>query len=81
MGFLTNALWVLLVITGVLIIALVLMHRGRGGGMSDMFGGGIGAGLSSSGSGQQFLDRVTWGVIIVFGMVVVLLGLVAKYAE
>jgi preprotein translocase subunit SecG len=80
-GILTSVLWVLLPITSVLIIMLVLIHRGRGGGMSDVFGGGIAAGISSSGSGERNLDRITWGVVVVFGMVIILLGLVAKYVE
>lgn len=79
MEILTNTLWVVLVITSVLIMMLVLLHRGRGGGFADMFGGGIASGISASGSGERNLDRITWGVVIVWGMVVVLLGLVAKY--
>jgi preprotein translocase subunit SecG len=78
---LTTTLWVLLVVTSVLIIMLVLLHRGRGGGIADMFGGGIASGINATGSGEKNLDRITWAVVIVFGMVIVLLGLVAKYAS
>jgi preprotein translocase subunit SecG len=78
---LTTILWWLLVITGVLVISLVLLHRGRGGGIADMFGGGIASGINATGSGERNLDRITWGVVIVFGMVIVLLGLVAKYSS
>lgn len=81
MDVLTTTLWILLVITSVLIIALILLHRGRGGGIADMFGGGIASGINATGSGERNLDRITWGVVIVFGMVVVLLGLVAKYSS
>jgi preprotein translocase subunit SecG len=78
---LTTILWTLLVMTSVLIIILVLLHRGRGGGIADMFGGGIASGINATGSGERNLDRITWGVVIVFGMVIVLLGLIAKYSS
>ncbi len=81
MATLTNVLWGLLVATSFLIIMLVLLHRGRGGGIADMFGGGIASGINATGSGERNLDRITWGVVIVFGMVVVLLGLIAKYSS
>jgi len=78
---LTTTLWALLVITSFLIIVLVLMHRGRGGGITDMFGGGMASGINATGSGERNLDRITWGVVIVFGMVIILLGLITKYAS
>lgn len=81
MEILSTALWAILAISSFLIIALVLMHRGRGGGIADMFGGGIASGINATGSGERNLDRITWGVVIVFGMVIVLLGLVAKYTQ
>ncbi len=80
MHTLTATLWILLVVTGVAIIGLVLLHRGRGGGISDMFGGGLASGIQSTGSGEKNLGRITWGVIIVWGIVIVLLGLVTKYS-
>lgn len=81
MDLLTTTLWVLLAVSSFLIIVLVLMHRGRGGGIADMFGGGIASGIGASGSGERNLDRITWGVVVVFGMVIILLGLMAKYAQ
>ncbi len=80
MQILTTTLWVLLGLTSVLLIALVLIHRGRGGGITDMFGGGIASGIQSSAVGERNLTRITWGVAITWGMVVVLLGLVARFA-
>ncbi len=80
MHVLTVTLWSLLVATGVAIIGLVMLHKGGGGGISDMFGGGIASGIQSSGSGEKNLGRITWGVIIVWGIVIVLLGLIAKYS-
>lgn len=80
MQALTTTLWVLMVISSLLLIALVLIHRGRGGGFSDMFGGGLASGIQSTGSGERNLGRITWAVIIIWGMTVILLGLIAKYA-
>jgi len=78
--FLTNTLWVLLAITSLLIIGLVLIHRGRGGGITDMFGGGLASGIQSSAVGERNLTRITWGVAIFWGLIVVLLGLIARFA-
>jgi len=77
---LETILWVMLVVTGLLLLGLVLMHRGRGGGMSDVFGGGIASGVQSSAVGERNLTRITWGVAVAWGMTVVLLGLITKYA-
>lgn len=79
MHVLIVTLWSLLVATSVAVIGLVLLHQGRGGGISDMFGGGLASGIQSSGSGEKNLGRITWGVVIVWGIVIVLLGLVTKY--
>ena len=80
MDFLTNVLWVLLAISSVLIIGLVLVHRGRGGGITDMFGGGLASGIQSSAVGERNLTRITWGVAIFWGLIVVLLGLVSRFS-
>jgi preprotein translocase subunit SecG len=77
---LENVLWVLLAITSVLLIGLVLIHRGRGGGITDMFGGGLASGIQSSAVGERNLTRITWGVAIFWGLVVVLLGLIARFS-
>lgn len=80
MDVLNTILWILLAITSVLLIALVLIHRGRGGGITDVFGGGIASGIQSSAVGERNLTRITWGVAIAWGMVVVLLGLISRFS-
>ncbi len=80
MDILETILWVILVVSSLLIIALVLIHRGRGGGITDMFGGGLASGVQSSAVGERNLSRITWGVAIVWGAVVVLLGLVSRFS-
>jgi preprotein translocase subunit SecG len=52
-------LQILLGITSLLLTLLILLHKGRGGGLSDMFGGGMSSGLSSSGVAERNLNRFT----------------------
>jgi preprotein translocase subunit SecG len=77
---LNTILWVLLAITSVLLIGLVLVHRGRGGGITDMFGGGLASGVSSSAVGERNLTRITWGVGVTWMLVIVLLGLITRFS-
>lgn len=79
MDALTIVLQVLLVITSVLLVLLVLMHKGKGGGMSDMFGGGMSSGAGSSGVAERNLNRITVGVAAVWMSVIVLLGLLQRF--
>ncbi len=71
-------LTVLLVLTSLLLILLVLLHKGRGGGLSDMFGGGMSTGLGGSSVAERNLDRITIGAGIVWFACVVALGLLLK---
>lgn len=80
MQILTNILWVLLAITSVLIVGLVLIHRGRGGGITDMFGGGLASGIQSSAVGERNLTRITWGVAVFWALIIVLLGLISRFS-
>lgn len=48
------------------LIALVLLHSGKGGGLSDMFGGGVGAAAGGSTVMEKNLDRITIVVAISF---------------
>lgn len=52
-------LWVLQFALGFGAIFLVLIHSGRGGGLSDMFGGGLGASAAGSTVMEKNLDRIT----------------------
>ncbi|MDG2908758.1 MAG: preprotein translocase subunit SecG [Acidimicrobiales bacterium] len=57
------------------LIFLVLLHSGKGGGLSDMFGGGIGAQTAGSTVVEQNLDRITIVTALVFVFTTVALGL------
>ena len=52
---------VLLMVISLLLILLVLLHKGKGGGLSDMFGGGISSSVGGSGVAERNLDRITVG--------------------
>ncbi|HMU36046.1 MAG TPA: preprotein translocase subunit SecG [Marmoricola sp.] len=69
---------VLLVITSVLLIVLVLLHKGRGGGLSDMFGGGMTSGVGGSSVAERNLDRITVGIGLIWFASIVGLGLLLK---
>ncbi len=68
----------LLVLTSVLLTVLVLMHKGRGGGLSDMFGGGVSSGLGGSSVAERNLDRITVGIAVIWAVCIVALGLLLK---
>jgi preprotein translocase subunit SecG len=63
------------VLVSAVLILLVLLHSGRGGGLSDMFGGGMGASAAGSTVMERNLDRLTVAVAIVFAFTTVILAL------
>ncbi|WP_402465638.1 preprotein translocase subunit SecG [Isoptericola aurantiacus] len=75
---LTILLNVLLVLTSAFLILLILMHKGKGGGLSDMFGGGMSSAAGSSGVAERNLNRITVGIALVWSVTVVLLGIATK---
>jgi preprotein translocase subunit SecG len=75
---LTIFLNVVLVLTSAFLILLILMHKGKGGGMSDMFGGGMSSAAGSSGVAERNLNRITVGIALVWVVVIVLLGLATR---
>lgn len=79
MDALRIVLQVLLVLTSAVLTLLVLMHKGKGGGMSDMFGGGMTSGAGSSGVAERNLNRITVGIAFVWTGVIVLLGLLQRF--
>ena len=55
------------------------MHKGRGGGLSDMFGGGFSSTAGSSGVAERNLNMITIGTLVVWVVVIVALGILAKF--
>ena len=70
---------VLIVITSLLLILTVLMQKGRGGGLSDMFGGGISSTAGSSGVAEKNLNRITVGVLCVWVVAIIAYGLLVRF--
>lgn len=68
---------IVLVITSLIMILLVLLHKGKGGGLSDMFGGGMSSSLGGSTVAERNLDRLTVAIGIVWAASIVGLGLIA----
>ena len=63
------------VLASLILIVLVLLHSGKGGGLSDMFGGGMGASAMGSTVMERNLDRITVVVALVWGFTVMALSL------
>ncbi len=78
MDILEFVLQVLLGITSLLLTLLILLHKGRGGGLSDLFGGGISSSLGGSSVAERNLDRLTVIIGVVWLAAIVALGLLYK---
>ena len=68
---LTNVIVLIHVLVGATLVLFILLHAGRGGGLSDMFGGGMGGGLSGSSAVERNLDRFTVVLSLIFGLTTV----------
>lgn len=75
---LTVVLAVLLVITSVLLVVLILLHRGKGGGLSDLFGGGVSSSIGGSSVAERNLDRLTVGIALIWAACIVAVGLIVR---
>jgi preprotein translocase subunit SecG len=69
---------ILLIASSGLMVLLVLLHKGRGGGLSDMFGGGVSTGLGGSSVAERNLDRITIGIGVIWFLCIFALGLLLK---
>jgi preprotein translocase subunit SecG len=69
---------IVLVVTSLLLVLLILLHKGKGGGLSDLFGGGISSSLGGSSIAERNLDRITIALMIVWFASIVALGLLLK---
>jgi preprotein translocase subunit SecG len=72
---------VLLVVGGLILTLLILMHKGKGGGLSDMFGGGISSSMGGSSMAERNLDRFTVAVGIIWFVAIVGLGLLLRFSS
>jgi preprotein translocase subunit SecG len=67
-----------LIVFSLLMMLLVLMHKGKGGGLSDMFGGGMQSSVGGSSVAERNLDRITIVVGLLWFACVVVLGILMK---
>lgn len=69
---------IVVIVCSLFLTLLVLLHKGRGGGLSDLFGGGVSSSLGGSSVAERNLDRITVGVGLVWFAAIVALGLLYK---
>ena len=74
----TLALSIILIVVSLLLVLLVLLHKGKGGGLSDLFGGGVTTSLGGSSIAERNLDRITVGLAVVWLACIVSLGILYK---
>lgn len=79
MTIIAVVLCVILAVTSTLLTLLILLHKGRGGGLSDMFGGGIGSNLGASGVAERNLNRITIVISSVWVVAIVLLNIIFAF--
>lgn len=80
MEILQVVLQVILGITSLLLTLMILLHRGRGGGLSDMFGGGVTSNLGASGVAERNLNRITVVLALTWVSSIVILGLITRFS-
>ncbi|MCT2060132.1 preprotein translocase subunit SecG, partial [Dietzia cinnamea] len=72
------ALDIFLIITSLLLMLFILLHRGKGGGLSSLFGGGVQSSLSGSSVVERNLDRVTVVVAVLWVIAIIAVGLLVR---
>ena len=72
---LTAVIVVIHTIVCVMLVVLILLHSGRGGGLSDMFGGGVGQAAAGSTMVERNLDRLTVATALIFSFTTVILAI------
>ena len=70
---------IILIITSLVMVLLVLLHKGKGGGLSDMFGGGVSSTLGSSSVVERNLDRITIFFGVLWFVSIIGLGLLINH--
>jgi len=69
---------IVVIVCSLFLTLLVLLHKGRGGGLSDLFGGGVSSSLGGSSVAERNLDRITIGVGLIWFAAIVAHGLLYK---
>lgn len=74
------ALEIVVAITSLFLTLLILLHKGKGGGLSDMFGGGVSSNLGGSSVAERNLDRLTLAASLLWVLAIVGLGLLVRFS-
>jgi preprotein translocase subunit SecG len=69
---------IVLVLTSAILVVLILLHRGKGGGLSSMFGGAVSSSLAGSSVVEKNLNRLTVFCAIVWAICIVAIGILVK---
>lgn len=69
---------IFLVVTSLALALSVLLHKGRGGGLSDLFGGGVSTSMGGMSSAERRLDRMTIFIGVLWLICIVVLGFLYK---
>jgi preprotein translocase subunit SecG len=69
---------ILLVLTSVMLVVLILLHRGKGGGLSSMFGGAVSSSLAGSSVVERNLNRLTIFCGLIWAICIVGIGILLK---
>ncbi|NMI00063.1 preprotein translocase subunit SecG [Pseudonocardia acidicola] len=72
------ALQIVLIVSSILLVLLILLHRGRGGGLSSLFGGGVQSSLSGSSVVEKNLDRLTLFTAAIWLIAIIGTGMLVK---
>ena len=72
---------IVLVLTSAILVVLILLHRGKGGGLSSMFGGAVSSGLSGSSVVEKNLNRLTVFCALIWTVCIVTLGILVKVSS
>jgi preprotein translocase subunit SecG len=72
---LTGIILIFQILTALLLIVFILLHAGRGGGLSDMFGGQMGGSMAGSTVVEKNLDRITVITSVIFLFATTILAL------
>jgi len=72
------ALQIVLIVSSVVLVLLILLHRGRGGGLSSLFGGGVQSSLSGSSVVEKNLDRLTLFTAAIWVVAIIGTGVLVK---
>jgi preprotein translocase subunit SecG len=72
---------IVLVLTSTILVVLILLHRGKGGGLSSMFGGAVSSSLSGSSVVEKNLNRLTVFTALIWTICIITLGILVKVAS